>query len=114
MSQVTHILEAIRRGEAKALMEEPRKRIEMKRGAHCRTMNANGVPSLSPGLERSDYPGFAVANVHNPEGVASIALNLGCNPFRVDLPIERGPRVARAAGNPGLDDGTPLALPGNS
>src|SRR5688572_18345151 len=79
-------------------------------------MNANGVPSLSPGLERSDYPGFAVRDFHNPEGVVSQRTTphtatqplQGCRSF---LFLTQGSSRTR---NPGLRDGTPLAFPRKS
>ncbi len=63
--------------------------------------NANGVPTLSPGLERSDYPGKTRNRSNNPEGVAAIFTpSQRHNPFRVEPSSTNIPRVARTRGQP--------------
>ncbi len=63
-------------------------------------VNANGVPSISPGLARgtSAYPGCPPTNPANPERVSSATVRrAGCNSFRVGPARGWEPRVARAS-----------------
>ncbi len=48
-------------------------------------LNPNGIPSISPGLARSDYPGSTSKIIINHNVVASCPAVMGCNSFRVDL-----------------------------
>ena len=45
--------------------------------------NPNVVASLSPGLTRSDYPGWAWMKETTPTGLRQTRRARGCNPFRV-------------------------------
>jgi len=74
-------------------------------------LNANGVPSFSPGLARKRLPWVQAVDAPNPERVASrsaaAATLTGLGRLRR---INPGQRLRR---NPGLKDGTPLVFPGN-
>jgi hypothetical protein len=48
----------------------------------ARHQNPNGIPSFSPGLARSDYPGSAVQKISTLKGLHQIRANR-FNPFRV-------------------------------
>jgi len=41
-------------------------------GINGALVNPNGIPSLSPGLRGTRYPGSTVKNIFNPNGVASM------------------------------------------
>jgi len=82
-------------------------------------VNPKGIPSFSPGLRGTSYPGLVVAEFLNPEGVAAVVLTTGarrCNPFRVDgNAAGASPRVGPPApfprrSNPGLKDAIPSGL----
>ena len=45
--------------------------------------NPNGIESFSPGLERSDYPGWTFNPVTTPTRLRQAACARGHNPFRV-------------------------------
>jgi hypothetical protein len=45
--------------------------------------NPNGIASNSPGLERSDYPGWPFISVPTPTGLRQMGRGRGHNPFRV-------------------------------
>ena len=72
-------------------------------------LNPNGIPSLSPGLRGTSYPGLASNPLHNPERVAANprrSIHAGrFNPFRVEDHFALTPRVAPSsqfwAGQPG-------------
>ncbi len=72
--------------------------------------NPNGVPSISPGLRGTSYPGCERAMVHNPEGVASHRAAQRCNPVGVENHFAPLPRVGAPRANPGLRDAIPLGL----
>ena len=73
--------------------------------------NANGVPSASPGLRGTSYPGCPGRRGANPEGVESIvAVAPQDETLSGLMPILQRPPGWRAARNPGLADGTPLAF----
>ena len=46
--------------------------------------NPNGIPSQSPGLRGTSYPGCRVEEDHNPTGVASRARRQRHNPVGVE------------------------------
>jgi hypothetical protein len=47
--------------------------------------NPNGIESISPGLERSDYPGWTKKmRITTPTGLHRTLGVWRCNPFRVD------------------------------
>src|SRR6266498_3816842 len=70
--------------------------------------NTKGVPSFSPGLRHSRYPGLTRRSLPNPVRVASAASwdatlsGLG--------PSDSCTQGRRFRANPGLKDGTPLAF----
>ena len=57
---------------------------------HFFPANPKGISPQSPGLERSDYPGWTIVYGYNPNGVAPATG--GRNPFRVEM---------KSAGDPG-------------
>src|SRR5262245_4551938 len=62
-------------------------------------MNPEGIPSISPGLRGTSYPGCARKGFSTPPGVYGF-LERGrarCNPYRVGIQIHQPPRVARAS-----------------
>jgi hypothetical protein len=75
--------------------------------------NPKGIASLSPGLRAASYPGFKHRKNHQPckgcstapadsfsppgRGMDDRAGDRRSNPFRVDVPPHRTPRVARAS-----------------
>jgi hypothetical protein len=75
-------------------------------------LNPNGIPSLSPGLRAERYPGSTSQTRHNPERVASNprrSIAKRFNPFRVETPSLRSPRVARAS-QPWADGCNPCGI----
>src|SRR5438132_132497 len=56
----------------------------------------NGAEASSPGLERSDYPGWTNKKSHQPQRGCIAAARERCNPFRVVVSF-CGPKVARAS-----------------
>jgi hypothetical protein len=65
-------------------------------------MNPNGIPTQSPGLRGTSYPGSPSANVTNPNGVAAnsfppIACAARHNPVGVANFSRRFPRVASSS-----------------
>jgi hypothetical protein len=44
--------------------------------------NPNGIPSFSPGLARSDYPGFASQQISTLNGLNHIFAMAGLQPFQ--------------------------------
>src|SRR5687767_751327 len=53
-------------------------------GATTRSENPNGIPSQSPGLRGTSYPGCRVEEEHNPHGVASRTCARRDNPVGVE------------------------------
>jgi hypothetical protein len=49
-------------------------------------VNANGIPSFSPGLLGTSYPGLSSPTIHQPcKGWIAICRGTNCfNPFRVE------------------------------
>jgi hypothetical protein len=64
-------------------------------------MNPNGIPSISPGLRGTRYPGLADPKKFNPNGVASPFARKLFNPFRVDVIRGMVFRRSRFAPTPG-------------
>jgi hypothetical protein len=76
---------------------------------HGDLLNPNGIPSLSPGLRGTNYPGWVRPTGHTPERVASPRAGQRCNPVGVENDLATAPRVgARRAGL--NDDAMPLGL----
>ena len=72
------------------------------RNSNCtwRSKNPKGIPTQSPGLRGTRYPGVTGSRNHNPEGVATrcdARREAGRNPVGVVTAEADGPRVARAA-----------------
>jgi hypothetical protein len=77
-------------------------------------------PSLRDSIHAAPRPGVETPGYYQVsrwDGKVSLPTGRGgtcCNPFRVEDLLETSPRVARlryaSAGNPGLDDGTPLGF----
>ena len=77
------------------------------------SVNPNGIPSLSPGLRGTSYPGFGEERQANPERVVSRgvpATRNGCNPVGVGDHPPRPTQGRRGRANPGLKDAIPLGL----
>ena len=64
---------------------------------HTASQNANGVPSFSPRLERSDYLGGIVQKTPNPHGVGSNRRATVMQPRWGWGPLDLFPRVARSS-----------------
>ena len=62
-------------------------------------LNPNGIPSSSPGLRGTSYPGSTVKKISNPNGVVSsrVASPMAATPLRLMKILIRVPRVARAS-----------------
>ena len=62
-------------------------------------LNPNGIPSSSPGLRGTSYPGSTVTRVSNPNGVVSsrVASQMAATPLGLMGIAMRVPRVARAS-----------------
>src|SRR2546426_9681247 len=56
-----------------------------------------GIVSVSPGLRGTSYPGSQVANISNPERVASCGSRFDATPLGLTDPLTRIPRVARSS-----------------
>ncbi len=61
--------------------------------------NPNGIPSSSPGLRGTSYPGFTVKRNPNPNGVVSSRAEsqMAATPLGLMKTLIRVPRVARAS-----------------
>ena len=46
--------------------------VTLRSGINGALVNPNGIPSLSPGLRGTRYPGSTVKNIFNPKGVGSM------------------------------------------
>ena len=70
----------------------------------ARDANPKGIPSLSPGLQGTSYPGRTSEGEFNPNGVVACRVDMRCNPVGVGrFPIGL-PRVARSS-QPWADGG---------
>ena len=64
----------------------------------CRAPNPNGIPSQSPGLRGTSYPGSTVKQISNPNGVASfVARQSATTLLGLRGMLHRIPRVARSS-----------------
>ncbi len=76
-------------------------------------LNPNGIPSLSPGLRGTSYPGLASNPLHNPERVAANprrSIHAGrFNPFRVEDHFALTPRAAPSS-QPRADGCNPFGM----
>ena len=62
----------------------------------CRAPNPKGIPSQSPGLRGTSYPGSWSRDGHNPNGVASFRTRpCAATPLGLMENLDRVPRVAR-------------------
>ena len=74
-------------------------------------VNPNGIPSFSPGLRGTIYPGSWRKIFSNPNGVASVSIHLtAATPLGLDDSFPRTQGSLRKPGNPGLNDAILLGL----
>src|SRR5260370_16898872 len=59
--------------------------------------NPKGIPTQSPGLRGTSYPGFIALDPANPSGVAASGCQRGYNPVGVEAQHSRFHKLARSS-----------------
>ena len=103
MSEVTQILEANKPWQNESIsVIEPQPKL-------ARDANPKGIPSLSPGLRGTSYPGKTSEGEFNPNGVVAYRVDMRCNPVGVGRFCIGPPRVARSS-QPWADGHNPVGI----